>query len=105
MHQRAQKGMWNGASVPYGYRNDNKRLAKDETEAPRVEFIFEWFAKDPSLARLRADLPVVPVGATLPAEKSCGGCTVETRYPQLVAGASLVRGENCAPERTQLWRS
>lgn len=56
MHQRAQKGMWNGGLVPYGYRNDNKRLVRHETEAPRVEFIYEWFAKDASLARLRAEL-------------------------------------------------
>ena len=56
MHQRAEKGMWNGGVVPYGYRNDNKHLVKHETEAPRVQFIFDWFSKDPSLARLRAEL-------------------------------------------------
>jgi hypothetical protein len=56
MHQRAQKGMWNGGNVPYGYRNENKRLVKDETEAPRVQFMFEWFAQTPSLAKLRAEL-------------------------------------------------
>ena len=56
MHQRAEKGMWNGGNVPYGYRNDNKRLMRDETEAQRVQFIFEWFAQTPSLAGLRAEL-------------------------------------------------
>lgn len=56
MHQRAQKGMWNGGGVPYGYRNDNKHLVKDEIEGPRIQFIFQYFAGNPSLAHLRAEL-------------------------------------------------
>jgi site-specific DNA recombinase len=56
MHQRAQKGMWNGGTIAYGYRSDNKKLLKDETEAPRVQFVFQWFSKDPSISRLRAEL-------------------------------------------------
>jgi site-specific DNA recombinase len=56
MHQRAQKGMWNGGTIPYGYRSENKKLVRDETEAPRVQFVFQWFSKDPSIARLRAEL-------------------------------------------------
>jgi site-specific DNA recombinase len=56
MHQRAEKGMWNGGNVPYGYRNENKRLVRNEEEAQRVQFIFEWFAQSPSLAGLRAEL-------------------------------------------------
>src|SRR5207302_3086590 len=56
MHQRAQKGMWNGGNVPYGYRNHDKKLLKHEMEAPRVQFIYQSFAEDPSLARLRAEL-------------------------------------------------
>ena len=56
MHQRAQKGMWNGGGVPYGYRNENKRLVPDDVEAPRLRFMFEQFAGNPSLAHLRAQL-------------------------------------------------
>jgi site-specific DNA recombinase len=56
MHQRAAKGMWNGGNVPYGYLNENKRLVRNENEAQRVQFIFEWFAQCPSLAGLRAEL-------------------------------------------------
>jgi len=56
MHQRAQKGMWNGGGIPYGYQNDNKRLVPDEEEAPRVAFMFEQFSRNPSLACLRDEL-------------------------------------------------
>ena len=56
MHQRATKGMWNGGNIPYGYVNDGKRLVKHPDEAPRVTFMFQQFAEDPSLARLRREL-------------------------------------------------
>ena len=56
MHQRAQKGLWNGGIVPYGYRAENKRLVINTEEATRVRFIFERFADSPSLSRLREDL-------------------------------------------------
>ena len=56
MHQRATKGLWNGGIVPFGYSNENKRLLKHPEEAAHVQFIFERFAQDPSLCRLRAEL-------------------------------------------------
>ncbi len=56
MHQRAQKGLWNGGAVPYGYRNENRRLVRHEEEAARIQFLFETFANRPSLAHLRAEL-------------------------------------------------
>jgi site-specific DNA recombinase len=56
MHQRAQKGLWNGGNVPFGYRAENKRLMGDAEEAPRVQFMFQRFANSPSLARLRDEL-------------------------------------------------
>jgi site-specific DNA recombinase len=56
MHQRATKGLWNGGNVPYGYRNENKRLLKREDEAACVQFMFHWFSQDPSLCRLRDEL-------------------------------------------------
>ena len=56
MHQRAQKGLWNGGNVPYGYTAENKRLIVNAEEATRLQFMFERFAETPSLARLRDDL-------------------------------------------------
>jgi site-specific DNA recombinase len=56
MHQRAQKGLWNGGNVPYGYTAQNKRLTINADEATRVRFMFDRFAEVPSLAKLRDDL-------------------------------------------------
>ena len=56
MHQRAQKGLWNGGNVPYGYAAKNKRLIINAEEAARLQFMFQRFADTPSLARLRDDL-------------------------------------------------
>ena len=56
MHQRAQKGLWNGGNVPYGYAAQNKRLTINADEATRVRFMFDRFAEVPSLAKLRDDL-------------------------------------------------
>ena len=56
MHQRAQKGLWNGGNVPYGYASENKRLMVHPQEAPRVQYMFRRFADTPSLSRLRDEL-------------------------------------------------
>lgn len=56
MYQRAQKGLWNGGNVPYGYVVENKRLLVSTEEAARLRFMFHHFADDPSLARLRDEL-------------------------------------------------
>lgn len=56
MHQRAQKGLWNGGNVPYGYAAANKRLMINAEEAPRIQFMFQRFASNPSLAQLRDEL-------------------------------------------------
>ena len=56
MHQRAQKGLWNGGNVPYGYKAENKRLIANGEETIRLQFMFQRFAETPSLARLRDDL-------------------------------------------------
>jgi site-specific DNA recombinase len=56
MHQRAQKGLWNGGNVPYGYKAENERLIANGEETSRLQFMFERFAETPSLARLRDDL-------------------------------------------------
>src|SRR5215831_20523041 len=46
MHQRAQKGMWNGRTTPYGYASQDKRLVVHAEEGPRVLFMFQRFAED-----------------------------------------------------------
>ena len=56
MQQRATKGLWNGGNVPYGYRNENKRLVKQPEEAACVQFMFHQFTQDASLCRLRKEL-------------------------------------------------
>ena len=56
MQQRATKGLWNGGIVPFGYRNEGKRLVRHPEEAACVQFMFQQFAQDPSLTRLRAEL-------------------------------------------------
>lgn len=56
MQQRATKGLWNGGNIPFGYQNDDKRLVKHPQESACVQFMFQFFAQDPSLTRLRAEL-------------------------------------------------
>src|SRR5271156_4774445 len=40
MHQRAQKGLWNSGNVPYGYKDENKRLIANTDEADHLRFMF-----------------------------------------------------------------
>ncbi|KAA0271018.1 MAG: recombinase family protein, partial [Chloroflexi bacterium] len=56
LHQRAQKGMWNGGTAPYGYGKKDKKLVVNPEEAKVVRFMFQQFADDPNLARMRAEL-------------------------------------------------
>jgi site-specific DNA recombinase len=56
MHQRAQKGLWNGGHAPYGYTARDKKLVMNPEEAERVQFMFRYFANTPSLSRLRQEL-------------------------------------------------
>jgi site-specific DNA recombinase len=56
MHQRAQKGLWNGGNVPYGYAAENKKLIPHPEETSRLQYIFQGFAENPSLSRLRHEL-------------------------------------------------
>ncbi|MBW2070436.1 MAG: recombinase family protein, partial [Deltaproteobacteria bacterium] len=53
---RAQKGLWNGGSVPYGYTNQNKRLVVNSEEARVVKFMFEKYAQTKSLALVHREL-------------------------------------------------
>ena len=39
--ERAQKGLWNGGIVPFGYKSENKRLVVHEEESKIIKVIFE----------------------------------------------------------------
>jgi len=54
--ERAQKGLWNGGIVPFGYKNENKKLAIHETESKIVKAIFENYLFSKSLATVYNDL-------------------------------------------------
>lgn len=43
MIQRAQKGMWNGGTVPFGYKTENKKLTVNEKEANIIKNIYESY--------------------------------------------------------------
>jgi Recombinase zinc beta ribbon domain/Recombinase len=48
--------LWNGGNVPFGYSATNKKLVPDPLEAPRLQFMFQRFAEEPSLSGLRSEL-------------------------------------------------
>ncbi len=50
--ERANKGMWNGGSIPYGYKVVDKRLVPDEQKAQKLREIFALFASTTSLAEV-----------------------------------------------------
>lgn len=56
MRQRAEKGMWNGGVIPYGYAVEGKQLVPHPEEAERLRFMFEHFARHVSLSGLRDEL-------------------------------------------------
>ena len=49
--ERANKGMWNGGSVPFGYKVVDKRLVPDEQKSQKLKWIFAIFAETHSLAK------------------------------------------------------
>jgi DNA invertase Pin-like site-specific DNA recombinase len=56
MHQRAEKGYWNGGIVPFGYMSHDKKLVPHPEESGIVRFMFEIFAATGSLARVKEEL-------------------------------------------------
>lgn len=53
MLSRAEKGLWNGASVPLGYKrsSENKFPVIDEEEAKTVKYIYNLYEKNASTAK------------------------------------------------------
>ena len=49
--ERANKGMWNGGGVPFGYKVVDKRLVPDEQKSQKLKHIFAIFAETGSLAK------------------------------------------------------
>ncbi len=56
MLERANKGMWNGGLVPYGYKRENKKLVVNHKEAEVVRFIYETYITKGSLAEAYREL-------------------------------------------------
>ena len=56
MLQRAQKGMWNGGSVPFGYKAENKKLTINEKESKIVRGIYESYITSGSLFEVYDEL-------------------------------------------------
>ena len=52
MLQRAQKGMWNGGLVPFGYKAENKKLIINEDGAKIVCSIYESYIADNPIAKI-----------------------------------------------------
>ncbi len=48
--ERANKGMWNGGNIPYGYITRDKRLVPDGQKSQKLKTIFETFAGTGCLA-------------------------------------------------------
>ena len=56
MLQRAQKGMWNGGTLPFGYRIESKKLVIKEPEAKIVRDIYQSYILSGSLSESYADM-------------------------------------------------
>ena len=56
MIQRAQKGMWNGGIIPFGYKTEDKKLLINEKEAKVIRDIYENFAAIVSLSKVYNEL-------------------------------------------------
>jgi len=56
MNQRHQKGMWNGGTLPFGYRIENKKLLIDEEQAKLVRHLYEAYLNRQPLAKIYTEL-------------------------------------------------
>ncbi len=56
LQQRAQKGMWHGGTLPYGYGNVDKKLIINHQEAERLRFIYQMYSQNPSVSHVRQEL-------------------------------------------------
>jgi site-specific DNA recombinase len=56
MLQRAQKGMWNGGIVPFGYKAVDKKLIIDKKNAKIVENIYSSYIENQSISKVIREL-------------------------------------------------
>ena len=56
MLQRAQKGMWNGGIVPFGYKAVDKKLVIDNRRAEIVRNIYDSYIENQSIAKVISEL-------------------------------------------------
>jgi len=52
MIQRAQKGMWNGGTVAFGYKSENKKLIINNSEGKIVQKIYKQYISGISVAKI-----------------------------------------------------
>ena len=52
MIQRHQKGMWNGGTIPFGYKSENKKLVTSEAEANIVRSVYERYVAQYPIAKM-----------------------------------------------------
>ena len=52
MVQRAQKGMWNGGSISFGYKAENKKLIINNLDAKIVQTIYEQYISGINVANI-----------------------------------------------------
>jgi len=56
MVQRHQKGMWNGGTLPFGYKVENKKLLIDEEQAKLVRRLYGAYLDKQPLAEIYTEL-------------------------------------------------
>jgi len=54
--ERAQKGMWNGGNVPFGYRTEDKKLIVDKGQTNIVCSIYESYIASQPIAKISKDV-------------------------------------------------
>lgn len=55
---RARKGLWNGGTVPFGYKSVDKKLVIDKSAAKIIREIFEKFVETKSVTKVRDHLDI-----------------------------------------------
>jgi len=72
MLQRAQKGMWNGGFVPFGYKTVDKKLVIDGKRSKVVHYVYESYITNRSIAKIYNNLKTDDIKADngLPLSKS-----------------------------------
>jgi len=87
---RAKKGLWNGGTVPFGYKSVDKKLVINETEARIVREIFEKFLDTRSVTKVRDNLDIK--GYKTKNGKKWGKTTIHSMLQRPVYAGKLFEG-------------